>query len=60
MVNSCPLTITVASYLLGLLAAEERAEFGRHLHDCPYCRREIAELAPVTHALATFKAGTRA
>ncbi|MTD57247.1 zf-HC2 domain-containing protein [Amycolatopsis pithecellobii] len=60
MVNSCPHTITAASYLLGVLAASERDEFRRHAAGCAPCRRELAELRPVTYALASVRARARA
>jgi anti-sigma factor RsiW len=58
MVNSCRHTITAASYVLGVLCPQESAEFGRHAETCPHCRREIAELGPVTQALAAVKSAS--
>ncbi|WP_236791516.1 hypothetical protein [Amycolatopsis sp. GM8] len=55
MVNNCAQTITAASYLLGVLRPAERDEYGRHADTCVYCRRELAELAPATRALASVK-----
>ncbi|TNC26896.1 hypothetical protein [Amycolatopsis alkalitolerans] len=59
MLNSCPHTVAAASYLLGVLRPAESEEFGRHAEDCPYCRREIVELRPVTRVLGEVKAQAR-
>lgn len=57
--NACPHTVTVGSYLLGMLCTHEADEFGRHTEMCPHCRREIDELAPSAHLLQALRAETR-
>jgi hypothetical protein len=57
--NACPHTVTVGSYLLGMLCTQEADEFGQHAEMCPYCRREIDELTPSAHLLQVLRAETR-
>jgi anti-sigma factor RsiW len=47
----------VAPYALDALAADERAEFERHLADCERCTRELRELQDTATALAWGAAG---
>jgi Putative zinc-finger len=37
----------LGSYVLGGLSAEDRRAFDEHLEDCPRCRAELAEAAPL-------------
>jgi hypothetical protein len=37
----------LGSYVLGGLSAEDRRAFDEHLEDCPRCRTELAEAAPL-------------
>lgn len=41
-----------AAYLLGALSEEDRVAFEDHLHSCPLCQSDLAELAPVPELLA--------
>ena len=48
------------AYVLGALEPDERAEFERHLSDCPECRASVADFAPIPGMLArvdTFEPG---
>ncbi|MEZ0163551.1 zf-HC2 domain-containing protein [Kineococcus sp. LSe6-4] len=40
-----PYATTAGPYVLGALSPTDRADFERHLHTCPDCRRSVAELA---------------
>jgi anti-sigma factor RsiW len=52
VLTKCPRGVDTGVYLLGGLAAGECAQFARHLEDCPECRGEVDELAPVARLLA--------
>jgi anti-sigma factor RsiW len=41
----------LSAYALGALDAEEVARIDDHLHDCPDCRAELAELRKATDEL---------
>jgi anti-sigma factor RsiW len=43
---------SAAAYVLGALSASERAEFERHLAECPDCRDTVADLAGIPGLLA--------
>jgi hypothetical protein len=43
----CPLTISVASLLLGALGPAERHEVEAHLRRCAVCLEELIILAPL-------------
>lgn len=43
-----------AAYVLGALSDEERAAFEAHLEECDACARRVAELRPMTGALAVL------
>lgn len=45
-----------AAYALGALSTSERAEYERHLADCPRCRDGVAELAPTVALLSRLGA----
>jgi anti-sigma-K factor RskA len=51
MSDRCPQADTVASYLLGALDVDERAQFESHLSECVACRDDVAALSPVVDAL---------
>ena len=40
-----------ASYLLGALSEPERIAYEQHLHTCPLCQSELADLANLPHLL---------
>lgn len=46
----------LGAYLLGSLDADEAERMRRHLHECPACQAEYAELAPVVNLLAKVPA----
>jgi len=46
----------LGAYLLGALEADEAERMRRHLHECPACQAEYAELAPVVNLLAKVPA----
>ncbi|MGB2710391.1 MAG: zf-HC2 domain-containing protein, partial [Conexibacter sp.] len=51
MTDRCQHVDTVAAYLLGALAEQERPAFESHLAGCPSCRDDLAALRPVVDAL---------
>jgi anti-sigma factor RsiW len=51
MSERCEHRDTVAAFLLGALAEDERSAFEAHLAGCPSCREDIAALRPVVDAL---------
>lgn len=60
MTDACPHAISAGSYLLGLLTAQETAEFRLHSTECAQCQWEIIELAPGVLYLEQLKAAIRA
>lgn len=46
----------LGAYLVGALDADEAERMRRHLEECPACRAEYAELAPVVGMLASVPA----
>jgi anti-sigma factor RsiW len=50
--NGCPRTEEAGSYLLGSLDPTERADYAAHLAHCPYCLREVGQLAGLPGLLA--------
>ncbi len=47
----CPPRERLLAYIEGLETEVERAELEKHLRNCPSCRRELAILTAMTHAL---------
>ena len=47
MTTPCRESVSLGAYLLGALDPEERRAMEVHLADCPHCRRELLELAPL-------------
>lgn len=47
MTTPCRESVSLGAYLLGALDPEERAAIRTHVADCPDCRRELLELAPL-------------
>ena len=50
--GGCPRTEEAGSYLLGSLDPTERADYAAHLAHCPYCLREVGQLAGLPGLLA--------
>lgn len=50
--DGCPRTEEVGAYLLGSLDPGERADYAAHLSHCPYCLREVGQLAGLPGLLA--------
>jgi anti-sigma factor RsiW len=50
--DGCPRTEDVGAYLLGSLDPAERADYAAHLSHCPYCLREVGQLAGLPGLLA--------
>lgn len=50
--DACPRTEDAGAYLLGSLDPAERADFAAHLSHCPYCLREVGQLAGLPGLLA--------
>jgi hypothetical protein len=48
----CERLADAAAYVLYALDETEAQTFGEHLHDCPVCREEVAQLQSVANALA--------
>ncbi|HEY3759350.1 MAG TPA: anti-sigma factor [Solirubrobacteraceae bacterium] len=48
----CAQRLDAAAYALHALDEAEARAFGEHLHSCPVCREELAQLQSVTDALA--------
>jgi anti-sigma factor RsiW len=48
---SCPYRMDTGAYVLGVLAATDRARMREHLKSCPPCRAEIADLAGLMELL---------
>lgn len=48
----------LAAYELGLLSAEERAKFERHIAECDLCFEDAYEFSPVSRQLRNRAAGT--
>ncbi|MCS5715436.1 zf-HC2 domain-containing protein [Herbiconiux sp. CPCC 205716] len=49
-----------AAYVMGMLTAEERREFERHLASCHECSHAVAELAGMPGMLGSLRAGEAA
>ncbi|QMU72472.1 anti-sigma factor [Streptacidiphilus sp. P02-A3a] len=47
MTTPCRESVSLGAYLLGALDPAERAAVQAHVADCPDCRRELLELAPL-------------
>jgi anti-sigma factor RsiW len=47
MTTPCRESVALGAYLLGALDPEERRALEVHLGDCPHCRAELLELAPL-------------
>jgi len=47
MTTPCRESVSLGAYLLGALDPAERAAMESHVADCPDCRRELLELAPL-------------
>ncbi len=60
MTDRCPHADTVAAYLLGALADQERAQFEAHLAGCPACRDDVVALGTVVDALPSAAPPTNA
>jgi hypothetical protein len=43
--STCPSSIELGDFHLGLLPASQKLVLAQHIRECPHCRREIAELA---------------
>jgi len=54
----CEYATDDGAYVLGALAPAERADFQRHLADCPDCRDAVAELAVLPGLLGRLDAAT--
>ncbi len=50
--SECPRQSEAGAYLLGALGPFERAEYARHLPDCPACLGEVGQLAGLPGLLA--------
>jgi hypothetical protein len=50
--DGCPRTEEAGAYLLGSLDPTERADYAAHLPGCPYCLREVGQLAGLPGLLA--------
>ena len=50
--QGCPRQPEAGAYLLGALSPGERAEYSAHLQSCPYCLREVGQLAGLPGLLA--------
>ncbi len=50
--NSCQYTEKIIAYRLGLLAAQEKEEFDRHLAQCAVCQRELQIESAIEQELA--------
>ncbi|UUV29958.1 zf-HC2 domain-containing protein [Amycolatopsis roodepoortensis] len=55
MANFCPLGISAAAYLIGILDEAERVDFERHIRFCRSCRQEVDDLTPVVQLLQAMK-----
>jgi hypothetical protein len=44
--------VLLGAYVLGGLDADQRTQFEHHLRDCPQCRRDIVDFAPLPALLA--------
>jgi len=42
--STCPSSMELGDYHLGLLPASQKLVVAQHVRECPHCRREIAEL----------------
>lgn len=60
MTDACPHAVSTGGYLLGLLTAEETAEFRQHSARCPHCRSEIVALMPGALFLQELRADFQA
>ena len=47
MTTPCGESVSLGAYLLGALDPAERAAMQEHIAQCPHCRRELLELAPL-------------
>ncbi len=54
------LRMSLGTYVLGQLPADETASLEAHLDGCPECTAELAELTPVATALAQMRRGPAA
>lgn len=45
--GGCAESVALGAYLLGALSPAERQRMERHIADCPVCRAEIVQLAPL-------------
>lgn len=43
--RTCPTTMALGDYHLGLLAADEQTYIRNHLARCPHCQAELSRLA---------------
>ncbi|MCU1653565.1 MAG: anti-sigma factor [Pseudonocardia sp.] len=50
--EGCPRTEEAGAYLIGSLHPTERADYAEHLPNCPYCLREVGQLAGLPGLLA--------
>jgi hypothetical protein len=50
--EGCPRTEEAGAYLIGSLHPTERADYAEHLSNCPYCLREVGQLAGLPGLLA--------
>src|SRR6476619_5406343 len=41
---NCPTPMEIGDYHLGLLPAPQALVVAQHVRECPFCRREVAEL----------------
>jgi hypothetical protein len=49
---SCPTSMELGDYHLGLLPASQELVIAQHVRECPLCRREVAELGDFLEELA--------
>lgn len=49
---TCPSTLELGEYHLGILPSEQAAVVARHLAECPHCAREVAQLEDYMSELA--------
>jgi anti-sigma factor RsiW len=49
---TCPSSLELGEYHLGLLARDETAAMAQHLAECPHCTREVAQLKDYLGELA--------
>jgi anti-sigma factor RsiW len=49
---TCPSTLELGEYHLGILPSEQAAAVARHLAECPHCAREVAQLEDFLGELA--------